>query len=234
MADASDSASGTRQRIVAAAARLLAEQGRDGVSTRAVSAAAGVQAPTLYRLFGDKQGLLDAVVAHGFQTYLQAKTEPGRTGDPLQDFRNGWDLHIGFGLANPALYSLMYGEPRPGAPSPAAVAAWEILGQRIRAIAEAGRLGMSEERAAHLVHAAGCGTTFALIAMPEDRRDPALSGMAREMAIAAITTGAPAPSERGPIAAAVALRAALPALAALSGPEQGLLREWLDRVIQRT
>ena len=35
--------------------------------------AAGVQPPTIYRLFGDKVGLLDAVTEHGFQTYLADK-----------------------------------------------------------------------------------------------------------------------------------------------------------------
>ena len=114
-------AGSTRDRIVAAAAALLAAGGREGVSTRAVSAAAGVQAPAIYRLFGDKQGLLDAVAAHGFTSYLDDKTDLKPGDDPVGDLRAGWDLHIGFGLANPALYSLMYGEPRPGASSPAAV-----------------------------------------------------------------------------------------------------------------
>ncbi len=45
-----------RDRILQAAARLLAEGGREAVSTRAVSSAAGVQAPTIYRQFGDMQG----------------------------------------------------------------------------------------------------------------------------------------------------------------------------------
>src|SRR4051794_36006940 len=53
-----------RDRILQAAARLLAEGGREAVSTRAVSRAAGVQAPTIYRQFGDMQGLLDAVASH--------------------------------------------------------------------------------------------------------------------------------------------------------------------------
>ena len=53
-------AADTRERILDAAAELLVSGGTDGVSTRAVAAAAGVQAPTLYRLFGDKQGLLEA------------------------------------------------------------------------------------------------------------------------------------------------------------------------------
>ena len=46
------------------AARLLREQGAAAVTTRAVAMAAGVQAPTIYRLFGDKDGLLDAVAEY--------------------------------------------------------------------------------------------------------------------------------------------------------------------------
>jgi AcrR family transcriptional regulator len=219
-----------RERILAATATLLAEGGREAVSTRAVGAAAGVQAPTIYRLFGDKQGLLDAVAVAGFTAYLNSKTGLEPTGDPVEDLRAGWDLHVGFGLANPALYLVMYGEPRPGAAPPAAVAGAEILAAHIRRIAEAGRLRVSEERAAHLVHAAGRGTTISLIDMPADRRDPELSAMAREAVIAAITTDRPAPASPGPVGAAVALRAVLPQTTALTDREQGLLREWLDRI----
>ncbi|MEV5610917.1 TetR/AcrR family transcriptional regulator [Streptomyces sp. NPDC052225] len=220
-----------RERILAATTTLLAEGGREAVSTRAVAAAAGVQAPTIYRLFGDKQGLLDAAAAEGFAAYLADKTDVEPTDDPVEDLRAGWDLHLGFGLANPAVYLLMYGEQRPGAVlPPAAVAGAEILAAHIRRIAEAGRLRVPEERAAQLVHAAGSGTTVALIAQPAERRDLELSVLAREAVIAAITTDAPAAREPGPVAAAVAMRAALPRTEALSGPERGLMREWLDRI----
>ena len=52
--------------------------------------------------------------------------------------------------------------------------------------------------------------TLTLIALPENRRDPALSDTAREAVIAAITTDAPGPATPGPVSAAVALRAVLP------------------------
>lgn len=106
------------------------------MSTRAVSVAAGVQAPTLYRLFGNKQGLLDAVAAHGLTTYVKSKSARKPSVDAVDDLRAGWDLHVGFGLANPALYSLMYGEPRPDASPLAAAAAAAILASHIRRIAE--------------------------------------------------------------------------------------------------
>src|SRR3954469_15590743 len=100
-------AEGARERIVDAAMRLLTEGGPDAVSTRAVSTAAGVQPPTIYRLFGDKQGLLDAVVVHGFTAYLTSKNAQVPEDDPVEDLRAGWDQHVDLGLANPALYQLM-------------------------------------------------------------------------------------------------------------------------------
>ncbi len=227
----SRSASDThRERIVAAAARLLAEGGREAVSTRAVSEAAGVQAPTIYRLFGDKQGLLNAVMTHGLTTYVSRKANQQPTADPIDDLRAGWDQHVDFGLANPALYALIYGELRPGAPPPAALAGAKILADKIHRIAEAGRLRVDEERAAQLFHAAGSGITLTLIAMPEDRRDLALSDLAREATIAAITTDAPAAATPGPVGAAVALSAVLSQTSALTTHERSLLREWLDRI----
>src|SRR5258708_2337432 len=212
-------------RIAAAAAALLTEGGREAVSTRAVSAAAGVQAPTIYRLFGDKQGLLDAVATHGFTTYLRDKANQQPTADPVEDLRTGWDLHVSFGLANPALYSLMYGEPRPGAYPPAALAAADVLAQLIHRIAESGPLRVGEDGAAHPPHAAGRGTPLALIALPVDRRDRALSDMAREAVLVAITTDAPTSATPGPVSAAIALRAVLPHTAALTTREQALLHE---------
>ncbi len=58
---ADDATTSPRERILHAAERLLSEHGREGVSTRAVSAAAGVQAQTIYRQYGDMAGLLNAV-----------------------------------------------------------------------------------------------------------------------------------------------------------------------------
>jgi len=219
-----------RARIIAAAAELLARRGRDALTTRAAAAAAGVQAPTIYRLFGDKSELVDAVAGHGFATYLAEKEIRELGPDPVEDLRAGWDLHIGFGLANPAIYSLMYGDPRPGVRSRAAAAAEQILKEHIRRLAIAGRLRVREEMAVDLVHASGCGTVLALLAMPEDRRDPGLSEAAREAVIAAITTESPAVDSPGPAAAAIALRAVLPDATVLTGGERRLLEEWLDRV----
>lgn len=227
----------TRERILRAAADLLAEGGREAVSTRGVSAAAGVQPPTIYRQFGDMQGLLDAVAREGFSAYLGAKVARVRAEDPVDDLRRGWDLHVGFGLAHPALYALMYGDPRPGVQSAVAAEAHAVLWGLIQRVAEAGRLRVGVDDAAMLVQAGGVGVVLALIATPDTRRDLALSDRTREAIIAAIATD-PADGvedahagERRLVQRAVALKAVLPgALAGFTAAESGLLREWLGRL----
>src|ERR1700756_1528684 len=100
-----------RDRIVRAASPLLATGGRAAVTTRAVSAAAGVQPPTIYRHFGDMQGLFDAVARDTLAAYAQEKAARPPTSDPVEDLRRGWDLHIAFGLANPDAFALLFSAP---------------------------------------------------------------------------------------------------------------------------
>lgn len=220
-----------RARIVAAATRLLESGGEEAVSTRAVGAAAGVQAPTIYRLFGDKQGLLDAVATSGFEAYTAEKSGRTDTDDPVADLRAGWDAHVGMARERPALYALMYARPHGGAPAPAVGAAFAMLGALVHRIAGAGRLRVPEERAVAMVHAAGSGVALSLVASPPSARPEGLSDAVREAVIAAITDGdaAHAPADAAG-AAAVTLRAGLADLDGFSPGERALLGEWLDRV----
>ena len=220
-----------RDRIVAAAAALIAREGWEALTTRAVSAAAGTQAPTIYRLFGDKQGLVDAVAEHGFTAYLRQKRVDETDADPVDALRKGWDLHVGFGLANPALFTAMYGTPRPGETSPAAAKALAILGERMRSLALAGRLQVEERRAADMVRSAACGIVFILLETPEVERDLGLSEAGREAVIAAITIDAPKPERLGLGPVATTLRALLPDAVRLTEGERRLLGEWLDRLV---
>lgn len=220
----------SRQRIVEAAADLLAREGREAVTTRAVAAAAGVQAPAIYRLFGDKDGLLDAVAEHGYAAFLAAKHADARPRDPVEDLRAGWDLAVEFGLTNPELYALMYGEPRRGTDSAAFRAGMEILLGRIHRLATSGRLRVDEDLAASLIHATARGAVLTWLSLPDDRRDPAFLTTMREAMIFAVTLDKPAVRDAGPAGAALALRALLPEQTTLSNAEQRLLGEWLDRL----
>lgn len=218
-----------RQRIIEAATTLLQAEGRDGVTTRAVSAAAGVQPPTLYRLFTDMNGLLEAVASDGFARYLAQKHSQVLSEDPVEDLRRGWDLHIAFGLENPAHYLLMYGQPTPGHRSDASEQALQRLRMLVERVAVAGRLLVSVETAIGMAHAAGVGLTLNLIETAPEERDPSLPGRMRDVMTAALTASEPS----GPPTAgqrAVGLKAVIDQVAELySTGERALLEELLDR-----
>ncbi|MFE5735598.1 TetR/AcrR family transcriptional regulator [Streptomyces celluloflavus] len=219
----------TRRRVIDAAIDLLERGGRDAVTTRAVADAAGLQPPALYRLFGDKEGLLDAVAEYGFTRFLAAKQQiDPAPQDPVKELRDGWDIVVEFGLDNPALYTLMYGEPTRS--TAVFRIGLELLMERIRRIAAAGLLRVEEGLAAQIVHATAGGAVLTWLSVPEPERDPALLAALRESMITTITTQEPAVQEPGPAGAARALRAALPGQNALSHAEQQLLTEWLRRL----
>lgn len=217
-----------------AAADILTEHGREAVTTRNVSAAAAVQPPTIYRHFGDMRQLIDDAASLGMAEYLNAKRRRTLTNDPVEDLRGGWNLHVEFGIRNPTTYTVLYGDPRPGA-TPRAVAEGDaILKRLIQRIAEAGRLRVGVDRAADMVHSACRGVALTLISQPPDARDPELSNATREALLAAITTDTPdVPLEDTRAAArAIALKSVLDTVDAgvLTKAETALLVEWLDRL----
>ncbi|MFC4120420.1 TetR/AcrR family transcriptional regulator [Nonomuraea zeae] len=222
----------TRANLVKVAARLLHEQGPAAVTTRAVAQAAGVQAPTIYRLFGDKDGLLDAVAEHVLAAYVAGKASAADDGDPVADLRAGWDTHIGFGLANAALFGLLT-DPGRGGRSPATAAGLEVLRARVHRVAATGRLRVTERRAVELIHAAGTGVVLTLLATPPEDQDPGLADAMYDAVMRAVLIDAPpsvpAPGDDGTTAAAVAFRTVVPKLPALTDAERGLMSEWLER-----
>jgi len=226
-----------RDRILKAALTLLTKQGRDAVTTRHVAQAAKVQPPVLYRIFGDKTGLLDAVAAYGFTAYLAKKQPPEPDRDPVEALRAGWDLHVEFGLANPELYLLMYAKPRPRAESLAARQSFEMLAEHMQRVAAAGRLRVSVARACALYHAAAVGVVMSLLASLPEQRDLSLSSTARDHALSRITTHAPAVSTPMVAVTANRLRALLAQpgkrTSVLTDAERLLLSEWLLRLTEQ-
>ncbi|NIZ91859.1 TetR/AcrR family transcriptional regulator [Kineococcus rubinsiae] len=224
-----------RSTIVEVAAHLLAERGPAALTTRGVAEAAGVQAPTLYRLFGDKDGLLDAVAEHVMATFVSGKAAAVQAAtvgevDALDDLRAGWDAQLEFGVANPTIFRLL-SDPERGSRSPAAEAGRRVLQARVHRIAEAGRLRVSERRAVDVVQSAGTGTIQVLLSTPVAERDPGLGDSVYEAVLRQIVTDVPAAAGDGPAAPAIALRALAPELDVLSAAERALFVEWLDRVV---
>ncbi|WP_245802246.1 TetR/AcrR family transcriptional regulator [Corynebacterium pacaense] len=211
----------TRERLIAAAADLIAASPGEDFSLRAVCDAVGVKMPTLYHFFGSKQGLIDAVIEHGFELYIGQKHSMESSGDPIQDIRAGWDAHVAFGLANPGFYTLMYGKVRPGySPQPQAIPS-EILRALTARAADQGRLVVSSEQAAAHILVTNIGVTLRQIVM--DAADPALSAAVREGAIAAITGSGT--GSAGPFATVIEFAASHPDV--LGATQTQLLIEWL-------
>ncbi|EQB17165.1 hypothetical protein RLDS_04225 [Sphingobium lactosutens DS20] len=209
---------------------LVASGGITALTTRAVAAAAGVQPPTLYRLFGEKRGLLDAVAQHGLVAFIEQKGAAEPHSDPVKDLREAWDAYVAFGLANPAVFAIMNEIGAAGAQSSAALDGIAILRVRIERIARAGRLNIPIERAVGLVHATGVGTVATLLATPKEERDPHLSTTAREAVLAALVSDSSMSRNEGFAPLAIALRAHLGSADALTPGERLLLSELLDRL----
>ncbi|RZS89490.1 TetR family transcriptional regulator [Motilibacter rhizosphaerae] len=225
----------TRTRIVEAAARLLQEGGPAAVTTRATAEAAGVQAPAIYRLFGDKEGLLEAVAEHVLATYVSSKAQVVRAAaaqdvDPLEDLRAGWQSQLDFELANPALSRLIR-DPARALRSPALQSGMRVLEARVHRLAVAGLLAVHERQAVDVIAAAGSGTVSVLLATPPEERDLTLADRMLDAALSQILVSGPVRGAAGVRPAAVALRASAAGLTALSEPERALLVEWLDRIV---
>ncbi|MGC4758117.1 TetR/AcrR family transcriptional regulator [Micromonospora trifolii] len=230
MVTTQDTRDDVRAGIVAAATHLLREKGANAVTTRAVAQAAGVQAPTIYRLFGDKDGLIDAVAEHVMATYVSGKSvaADGATGDPVADLRAGWRAHVEFGLTNPELYALMATRGS-GAPSPATVAGLDVLRRRVRRLAAAGLLRVDEERALLMIHSAGNGTILALLGVPADQRDLGLGEAMLDAVLTSILATTPATPDTTANTVAVTFATVLPDLPGLTAAERALMAEWLHR-----
>ncbi|MFD2420349.1 TetR/AcrR family transcriptional regulator [Amycolatopsis pigmentata] len=216
-----------RATVIEVALKLLRDGGQDAVTTRAVTDAAGIQAPTLYRLFGDKRGLLDAVVEHGYELAYNEKLKRSHHPDPVESMREGWAFLTRFGLENSMLFSLTYSSLRPGFVSPVIQKTYHLLEKISHQLAVAGRLKVTEKQATDLVYATSCGVVLALISMPEEQRDLRLSKDACEAVINAITTDA-APERN--TTAAITLHASLSDVKCLTSGERLLLSELLQRI----
>ncbi|MBS1672534.1 MAG: TetR/AcrR family transcriptional regulator [Actinobacteria bacterium] len=224
-----------RSRIIAQAALLLQEQGVAAVTTRGVAEAAGVQPPTIYRLFGDKDGLLDAVAEHVMAAYVTTKVTDAENAldavmDPLEDLRAGWQAQIRFGLANPDLFVLL-SDPARATTSPAVRAGIAVLVARVRRLAAAQRLRVGEDDAVRLIHAGGTGAVLATLALPPDERTTQIADAMFDAVCRSILTETEPPADAGILPAANALRAAAATeLNPLTPNERNLLTEWLDRI----
>jgi AcrR family transcriptional regulator len=221
-----------RAAMIVAAERLLAASPDHDIATRAVCEAVGVTQPVLYRLFGDKRGLLDALADDGLRRYAAQKATLAVTDDPVADLRVGWDDHTRFALSNPALYRLMFA-PREKSHSVAREKIFALLEESLTRCSAIGALTMAPRQAAQMILASNIGFALGVMAEPKLFDDPGLSHRMREAAFAAILRE-PAEAEAPDPVAAAALRLrsqlTVSGTGALEPAETALLDRWLERL----
>src|SRR5690348_5349959 len=227
-----------KQRILEAASELLASSADADISTRAVCEAAGVTAPTLYHHFGDKDGLLAAVVDFGWAAFLESKRATAAVvhAHIADDIRAGWDNHLEFARENPNFYKLIW-SPAVSTNSAAFQEAFQMLHNRLELGAARGQLRVSAETGARMVMSATTGAALSAISQPDLFGDPTFTRQLREAVIAAVTVTADRKtnkrSARDVDAPTIATAAATlkSNLAVedtqLTAPERALMEQWL-------
>jgi AcrR family transcriptional regulator len=139
----------TRARLRAAAERIVAEEGADALSVRAVAAEAGTTTRAVYSLFGSKDGLVAALAQTAFELLYDTIDELPETDDPVADLVAVGTVAVrGLVRDHPALYRIAFQriaglEPEPGLVA-ARQRAWVQLNGRVQRMADAGLLGTTE------------------------------------------------------------------------------------------
>lgn len=102
---------GLRRRLVDEAGRIVAQEGVAALTLRRLADLAGTSTTAVYSLFGDKEGLLDAMAREGFARLgallRQAAESPG---GPLDRLAAVGLAYRTAALAAPHLYGLQFGQ----------------------------------------------------------------------------------------------------------------------------
>jgi AcrR family transcriptional regulator len=192
---------------------------------------AKVQLPTIYRLFGDKVGLLDAVAERGFIRYMATEPEQGELLEPIEQLRRGWDIHVRFGMESPELYGLMYAESRSRKMTPAAQIALDGLSALIGRLAASGSLKVSQKEATFVAFSSASGAVLSTYFLSGSLHDLSYLVNIRESMISSITTESSGHEGELIANAATTLGGNLDRLKALSPNEKNLFHEWLNRIL---
>jgi len=130
-----------RRAILDAAESVLADGGYESFSIRRLAERCGYTAPTIYHYFGDKRGLLDALLEERFGDLLRLIRRVPLSPDPLDTIRARARAFVRFGLRNPTHYRILTSQRDVSArPLQSAEEARGLLEQPWRQLIEQGRL----------------------------------------------------------------------------------------------
>lgn len=97
----------TRDELLLAARRLLAEQGPAGLGLRGLALQVDTTTRAIYSLFGSKENLVRALYVDGFAELVERLEARPPTGDPRADLFAGCQAYREQAVSEPVLYRLM-------------------------------------------------------------------------------------------------------------------------------
>ena len=106
----SEAVSTNKEKILKAASDLLLEKGIDGLSVRAIAAAAGLSTIAIYSHFDGKQGVLDALYMEGFALVQSAVESVAGVEDPRVAVLQGARNYLALAIEREGHYRLVFGE----------------------------------------------------------------------------------------------------------------------------
>src|SRR3984885_12019312 len=124
-----------RSALVRAAMELLEESGETALSLRAVARRAGVSPAAPYRHYADREALVSAVAAIGYQELAERLAAAHPSPSTPEQLASVAVAYVTFALERPALFRIMFGEPC-DRDNDERVAATVAVSQYVRAIVE--------------------------------------------------------------------------------------------------
>lgn len=167
MVASSQSHTEIRTVVLDAANTIVATKGPEALSLPTLCAAANVNPALLAKMFGNREGIVQAAADFRHSKYTEGWASLQPTGNPMNDFRGAWVYHNDFIRTHP---------PIPLTPP----GAWSLVSSRISkrgqevivgglaSLQDAGLLRISHERATLIVHVALLGWA----AMVQDQAEP--------------------------------------------------------------
>ena len=113
-----------RKTLLDAAGRLLTEAGPQALTMRRIASEVGCSTTVLYSMFGNKEGIAQALYTEGFERFRRRLEGVPDDGAALDRLGAMGDAYRENALAEPNYYGLMFGQPIPGfTPSPESIEA---------------------------------------------------------------------------------------------------------------
>lgn len=153
----------TKDRVFAAAIRLLESGGPEGVQARRLAAEVGTSTMAVYTYFGGMPELFEAIIRQGLARFAAHVDAVPATDDPMADFFVQGMAYRQWALENPQLYRLMFGMSDAALPRrvaqdmtlsgtisilPEGRAAFEVMTRSLDRIKAAGRIAQVDTVAA--------------------------------------------------------------------------------------